>query len=68
MGWQVRNPRFEVGEYGDEGWAWVLFNDGAAVAESYVEHRSKEDVLDFIRWLKYFAQDVPIAGPGIVEL
>jgi len=69
MGWTVRRPRFELREYTD-GWGWELINDGKTVAGSYADagKLSKEDAKDFIRWLKYHAQEVPIIGDGTLEL
>jgi len=62
MTWTVRNPRFEVKEYG-EGWYWRLINDGEGVAQSY-GHTSKDDTVDFIRWLKGHAADIPTITTG----
>ncbi len=68
MTWTVRRPRFEVSDSKLYGWRWTLINDGQDVASSHVEHWSKADVLDFVRWLKYHAQEVPIIGTDHLEL
>ena len=66
MAWTVRNPQFEVKEYG-EGWYWRLTNEGEGVAQSY-GHLDKNDTVDFIRWLKHNGASVPIIGDGFLEL
>lgn len=66
MAWTVRNPRFEVKAYG-EGWYWSLINDGRGVAQSFGQ-TSKNETLDFVRWLKHNGDSVPVIGGGILEL
>jgi hypothetical protein len=68
MTWTIRKPRFEVKYLDEYGWWWGLVNDGEVVASSHVEKMSKEDALDFVRWVKEHLSDVPIIGDGILEL
>lgn len=68
MTWTVRRPRFQIWDSTLYGWGWTLINDSQPVANSVVEHWPKDDVLDFVRWLKYHAADVPIIGADHLEL
>ena len=66
MAWIVRDPQFEVKEFG-EGWYWRLINDGMGVAQSYGQP-DRNDTVDFIRWLKHNGGSVPIIGDEFLEL
>ncbi len=67
MTWTVRKPRFEVKGGDEQGWYWSLINGGEVVAES-IGAFGKEEVLDFIRFLKFHAAEVPITGHSVLEI
>ncbi len=71
MTFSARRAVIRIGRGEDrygEYWYWVLYCDDAAVAESIGEWRNKQELLDFIIWLRELAKGIPILGEGEIQL
>jgi hypothetical protein len=68
MTWQERKPVFRIHEGSEGSWWWELENDGEVVATSIGEGREKQEILDFLTWLRLGIASIPIIGKGILSV